>query len=218
MSELFVLDAETRGARGKGASRRLRRENKVPAILYGGKGEAVSLVLSHSELMRQLDHEAFYSHILTINVDGKSESVIVKDIQRHPYKPSVLHLDLLRVMADQLIRVQVPIHFLNEATSVGVKMGGQVTHNMSELEIECLPKDLPEYIEVDIGDIELGESFHLSSVVLPEGVNMVATVDEEHDLPVASIHAKAREEEEIEVEGEPGEEVEGEPEKEDDED
>jgi len=213
MSDLFVLDAEVRDDKGKGASRRLRRENKVPAILYGAGLEPVSLSLSHNEMMRQLGYQAFYSHVLTINVNGKSHSAIIKDLQRHPYKPAILHMDFLRVTANQPIRVHVPLEFLNESTSVGVKAGGQVSHNMIDVEVECLPKDLPESIAVDIAEIDIGESFHLSDLVLPEGVTLLATVDEEHDLPIASIHAKAAEmdlEEEEGIEGEEEEDLGGE--------
>jgi len=209
MSDLFVLDAEVRDDQGKGASRRLRRENKVPAILYGAGQEPMNLALSHSELIRQLGYQAFYSHILTINVNGKSHSAILKDLQRHPYKPSLLHLDFLRVTANKPIRVNVPLEFVNEATSLGVKAGGQVSHNMIDVEVECLPGDLPESIAVDLAEIDIGESFHLSSLVLPKGVTLLATVDDEHDLPVVSIHVKAaemEEEEEGEIEAEGGEE------------
>ncbi len=205
MSELFVLDAEIRDDMGKGASRRLRRENKVPAILYGAGKEPMALSLSQSEMMRQLSYQAFYSHVHTINVDGASHSAILKDLQRHPYKPSILHMDFLRVTADQAIRVRVPIDFVNEETSVGVKAGGQVSRNMIDIEVECLPRYLPESIAVDLAEIDIGESFHLSDLVLSEGVSLLATVDEEHDLPIVSVNVMAVDmdvEEEIEDEGE----------------
>jgi large subunit ribosomal protein L25 len=208
MSEMFEINADIRADVGKGASRRLRRAGRVPAVLYGGGREPVSLTLQHSEVMRHLDYEAFYSHVLTIRAGEKSQNAILRDVQRHPFKPTVLHLDFLRVMADTAIRVHAPLHFINESTSLGVKAGGVVLHNANDVEIECLPKDLPEYVEVDLAAMQMGETVFLSDLKLPEGVKLTAFLhgdEEAHDQPVASIQAPRAEIEEGE-EGEVGEE------------
>ena len=147
----FVLTAELRNDMGKGASRRLRSTGMVPAILYGGHKDPTSITLIHNELVHQLSNEAFFSHILTVKLDGQDESAIVKDVQRHPSKPVILHIDLQRVSATENIRVHVPLHFINANIAPGVKeSGGIVTHNLIEVEVQCLPKDLPEFIEVDL--------------------------------------------------------------------
>jgi len=209
MSDLFELSAEIREDAGKGASRRLRRSGKVPAILYGGKKESVGLSLSHSDIMRQLDHEAFYSHVLTIKAGGKTQKAILRDVQRHPYKPSVQHLDFMRVMEDTAIRVNVPLHFINEDVSVGVKLGGIVSKTASDVEVECLPRHLPEYIDVDLASVEIGDIIHLSDIRLPEDVALTAFLhgdEQEHDLPIATINiAREQVEEEAEEEGLEGE-------------
>ena len=191
MSNEFIIAAELRDLQGKGASRRLRRlEDKVPAILYGEGKEPVNLSLIAKDLARALENEATFSHILTINYNGQEESAILKDLQRHPAKGFVMHADFMRISKDHAITVHVPLHFINEETSPGVKLGGgKVQHQMIEVEISCLPADLPEYIEVDMGSAELETIIHLSDLVLPKGVTIVAlTHGEDHDLPVASIH------------------------------
>ncbi len=194
MSVAFELIAEPRQDVGKGASRRLRRTGRVPAVLYGGNKAPESLSLDHNEIVKQLKHEGFYSHILNISVGSRKESAILKDLQRHPYKPTILHMDLQRVSADEAIRVHVPLHFINEQTAKGVKQeGGVVSHLMIDVEVACLPKDLPEFIEVDLSDLGLGESIHLSELKLPEGVEVVAlTHGAEYDVPVANIHHARR--------------------------
>ncbi|MBI1423356.1 MAG: 50S ribosomal protein L25/general stress protein Ctc [Gammaproteobacteria bacterium] len=185
----FVLNAELRNDMGKGASRRLRSAGKVPAILYGGHKDPTSITLTHNELAHQVANEAFFSHILTINLDGKEENAIVKDLQRHPSKPIIMHIDLQRVSATENIRVHVPLHFINEATSPGVKGGGLVAHSVIEVEVQCLPKNLPEFIEVDLGNLELNQIIHLSDLKLPAGVELVElSHGESHDQAVASIH------------------------------
>ncbi|MEJ2362071.1 MAG: 50S ribosomal protein L25/general stress protein Ctc [Gammaproteobacteria bacterium] len=185
----FVLTAELRNDKGKGASRRLRSAGMVPAIMYGGHQEPTSISLIHNELAHQLENEAFFSHILTIKLEGKDENAIVKDVQRHPSKPVVLHIDLQRVSATENIRVHVPLHFINEATAPGVKAGGLVAHSVNEVEVQCLPKDLPEFLEVDLGDLDLNQIIHLSDIKLPAGVELVELAHgEEHDQAVASIH------------------------------
>lgn len=192
MSIDFTLSAEVRSDTGKGASRRLRRGNQVPAILYGGGGDHIMLTLQGNEVARNLQEEAFYSHVLTLDVGGKKEQAILRDIQRHPAKNTTLHMDFLRVVADQPINLQVPLHFINEDICVGVKMGGGlISHTMTELEVSCLPKDLPEYIEVDLAEVDVGQSVHVSDIKLPVGVTSVAlSHGEEHDLSVASVNAR----------------------------
>lgn len=189
-TEDFKLIASARELSGKGASRRLRREQGLlPAIIYGGDTAPQSITLVHKDLIKQLENEAFYSHIINIEVDGAAQSVILKDLQRHPAKPFVMHADFLRVSADQAITVSVPLHFVNEATSKGVKVsGGIINHTMTQLEISCLPGQLPEFIEVDLIDLDLGDTLHISDIKLPEGVSSVAlNHGEDHDLPVASV-------------------------------
>ena len=174
MSDEFVLVAEPRNDMGKGASRRLRRECKVPAIIYGGGKDPQALSLDHDDLIHSLENEAFYSHVLTVKVGEKDESALLKDLQRHPAKPTILHVDLLRVSADQEVRVNVPLHFINEDTSVGVKQeGGTVSHLLTDIEVTCLPSDLPEFIEVDLTELHLNDSLHLSDITLPNGVKLV---------------------------------------------
>ena len=198
----FILNAELRNDMGKGASRRLRSAGKVPAILYGGHKDPTSITLTHNELAHQVASEAFFSHILTINLDGKEENAIVKDLQRHPSKPIIMHIDLQRVSATENIRVHVPLHFINEATSPGVKGGGLVAHSVIEVEVQCLPKSLPEYIEVDLGNLELNQIIHLSDLKLPAGVELVElSHGEGHDQAVASIHMPRAAKEAEEAEG-----------------
>ena len=186
----FKIDAQPREDSGKGASRRLRREaGLVPAIVYGGKKKPQAISLLYKDLIKQLENEAFYSHIIELNVDGKSEDVLLKDLQRHPSKTVIYHADFLRVSKTQKLRTNVPLHFINESTSVGVKtQGGAVIHNITELEISCLPANLPEYIEVDLAAVEVGQTVHISDVNLPEGVESVAlSHGADHDSAVAKI-------------------------------
>lgn len=205
MSTDFVLNAESRADMGKGASRRLRHAGKVPAILYGTGKEPTPISLGHNELAHQLENEAFFSHILTIKLGGQDESVIIKDLQRHPSRPVILHADFQRVSATEKIHVHVPLHFLNEATSPGVRAGGLVTHSIIEVEVACYPKDLPEYLEVDLGDLELDAICHLSDIKIPEGVEVVElSHGEGHDQAVASIHMPRAVKEEETTEAEEG--------------
>ncbi len=200
MSVDFTLNAELRDEQqqGKGASRRLRKLGKVPAIIYGGGEEPVSITFDHDKLAHSLEQEAFYSHILTVEVAGKSQRAILRDLQRHPYKTTVLHMDLLRVREDTAINVHVPLHFLNEDTCPGVKLeGGVISHNIVEVEISCLPKDLPEFIEVDAAELKLNDSLHLSDIKVPDGVTIVELAHGEgHDHVVVSVHVKRAVEEE----------------------
>ncbi|QXP84121.1 50S ribosomal protein L25/general stress protein Ctc [Methylococcus sp. Mc7] len=186
----FVFEAELRDQLGKGASRRLRHAGKVPAVLYGGGGEPVSLLLEHHKVVKSLENEATYSHVLTIRFDGREENAILKAVQRHPAKPIVMHMDFQRVSAADKIRVHVPLHFVNQESSVGVKKGGVVSHSMVDVEVDCFSKDLPEYIEVDLGQVDIGDIIHLSDLKLPAGVEIHALAQGAgHDLPVASVHA-----------------------------
>lgn len=192
MSESFVIEAVVRADEGKGASRRLRRlEGKMPAVIYGGDKPAISVTLIRKDFEKQLENEAFYTAILDINVDGNHEQAILKDIQRHPAKDFAMHADFLRVSADKPVKVHVPLHFINEEKCVGVKLGGgMVQHQATDIEVLCLPKDLPEYIEVDLLEVEVGGIVHLSDIKLPEGVTSVAlALGEDHDLAIASVNA-----------------------------
>src|SRR5690554_4216832 len=192
MSEDFVLHATSRSDLGKGASRRLRRlADQVPAIVYGGGNrKPVSISLSHKDLSKQLENEAFYSHIISLVIDDKAEDVILKDLQRHPAKPQIMHADFFRVSKTKKLQTSVPLHFLNEDTSKGVKQqGGQIIHNMVQLEVSCLPANLPEFIEVDLADVEVGQVVHISDIKLPKGVTSVAlSQGADHDLPVVAIN------------------------------
>jgi large subunit ribosomal protein L25 len=192
MSDQFELTAELREDIGKGASRRLRRlANNVPAIIYGGDDAPQPLTLVRKDFEKALENEAFYSHVLTINVGKKSQQAILKDLQRHPAKNAVMHADFLRVDANTLVKVTVPIHFLNEENSVGVKTeGGLVQHQVVEVEVKCLPGDIPEYLELDMQEVVIGRIVHLSEIKLPKGVISTAlALGEDHDLAVASIVA-----------------------------
>jgi len=168
------VNAVSRSVQGTGASRRLRRTGKVPGIVYGASEKAQVIELDHKALLLQLRHEAFHSSILAMNVDGKKQNVLLRDVQMHPWKQEVLHIDFQRVDAKQKIHMRVPLHFINEEIAPGVKVGGGVVnHVMTDVEISCLPADLPEYLEVDLAEAELGDSVNLSAVKLPEGVESV---------------------------------------------
>jgi large subunit ribosomal protein L25 len=189
---IFAINAEVRTDKGKGASRRLRRAGKVPGIVYGGNKEPQMLNVNHNELIRRLENESFYSHLLSLNVNGNSESVVLKALLRHPAKPFILHVDFQRVDATHKLHMHVPLHFINEDICVGVKTGGgSISHQMVEVEIHCLPQHLPEYLEVDMAAIEVGQTLHLSDLKLPEGVEIPALNHSGGDLPVVAVH-KAR--------------------------
>ena len=189
MSEDFIVSARLRDEQGKGASRRLRREGLVPGILYGGGEAPAMLALNRNEMDHHLANEAFYSHILTVKVEGKDDAIaVLKDVQRHPAKEFPIHIDLQRVVAGQAIRMQVPLHFLGEDVAPGVKLqGGVVNHHLIDVEISCLPRNLPEYIEVDVSALEVDDSLRLSDLVVPEGVELVALAHDD-DTTVVSIH------------------------------
>jgi large subunit ribosomal protein L25 len=193
MKTSFELVAEFRETQGKGASRRLRHEGKVPAILYGGHSEARKLALSHQKLLIMLDNERFYSTILNLKVGDQAQAAILKDVQRHPFKNAIVHIDFQRVEDNQKIRISIPLHFVGAAVSPGVKsQGGLVSHMRTEVEVSCLPKDLPEFVEVDLSGLSLNESIHLSQLKIPEGVELVALAKE--DAAVVAIHSPRAEE------------------------
>jgi large subunit ribosomal protein L25 len=179
--------ANTRDSKGSGASRRLRRAGKVPGIVYGAGKDAVRIEMDHQALFQQFRHEAFHSSILTLNLDGKKEQVLLRDYQLHPVRTQILHIDFQRVSADEKIHVKVPLHFVNAENAPGVKLAhGVVTHIMTEVDVSCLPKDLPEFIEVDLSHLQAGHSIHLSEIKLPKGVEFVQLAHGE-DAAVVSI-------------------------------
>jgi large subunit ribosomal protein L25 len=193
MKTSFELVAEFREMHGKGASRRLRHEGKVPAILYGGHLEARALTLSHQKLALMLDNERFYSTILSLKMGDQTQAAILKDVQRHPFKNAILHIDFQRVEENEKIRIAIPLHFKGAAGSPGVKsQGGIVSHMRNEVEVSCLPKDLPEFIEVDMSGLSLNESIHLSQLQVPPGVQLLDLARE--DSAVAAIHSPRAEE------------------------
>jgi large subunit ribosomal protein L25 len=193
MKTSFELVAEFRETQGKGASRRLRHEGKVPAILYGGHADARTLTLNHQKLLIMLDNERFYSTILSLKVGDQTQAAILKDVQRHPFKNRIVHIDFQRVEENEKIRISIPLHFTGAAVSPGVKsQGGLVSHMRTETEVACLPKDLPEFIEVDISGLSLNESIHLSQLKVPDGVTLVELAKD--DVAVVAIHSPRAEE------------------------
>ncbi len=200
MSISYELQVEIRSDQGKGASRRLRRAGKVPGILYGGGMDPQPVALDHQRLLHSLENEGFYSHILTVDVGGEKQKAVLRDLQRHPAKHAILHVDLMRVSETQKIRVQVPLHFIGEDVALGVKeAGGIMSHDLNDVGVECLPKHLPEFIAVDVSELDISESLHLSDLKLPEGVE-VPDMARGHDPVMVSIHVRKAEEVE-EVEG-----------------
>ena len=188
MQEKFHIEAVVRDTQGKGASRRLRHTGLVPGIVYGGDQAPQMIATAHNKLLQHLENEAFYSHILTVKIGDTEQPVVLKDLQRHPAKPFVQHFDLLRVAATDRIKMQVPLHFMNEADAPGIKAGGKANHIVTNIEIICAAQDLPEYIEVDLSGLESGDSIHLSGLNLPAGVEIPALAQEGHDASVVAIH------------------------------
>ena len=189
MSASFTVEAELRTDLGKGASRRLRHEEKFPAVVYGAGKEPQSLTLDHKKFLHNLENEAFYSHILTLNVGGDEQQVILKDLQRHPAKIAVIHADFLRVSATEKLDLHVPLHCINEDECPGAKEGGLSTHRITEVEVACFPQDLPEYLEIDLSSLELDHSLHMSDITVPANVELVELAHGAgHDQPVASVH------------------------------
>jgi large subunit ribosomal protein L25 len=197
MSVSFTLNAQSRSDAGKGASRRLRRlEARLPAVIYGGSQGAQSISLELRELNKALESEAFYSHVLTISIDGQPQQAVLKALQRHPAKNTPMHADFLRVDATHKLTMKVPVHYLNQDTCVGVKMeGGELAIMAAEVEIACLPSNLPEFLTVDLADIHIGTTLHLSDIQLPAGVEIPSlSLGHDHDQPIANVH-KSRVEE-----------------------
>ena len=190
MSSSFLINAEMREDFGKGASRRLRHAGKVPAIIYGFGSEPVSVTLDHSKIIHNLEEETFYSQILEISLNGKTERVVLRDLQRHPAKALIMHMDFQRVNENEAMHVHIPLHFIGEDICPGVKLeSGAVSHQTTEVEISCLPKDLIEFIEVDVSALNIGDSIHLTDLKLPEGVSLVAlSHGEGHDQTVVTVH------------------------------
>ena len=188
----IVLNAEVRTDKGKGASRRLRRADKVPAIVYGAGKDPENLTLEQKDVQYQLQNEAFYTQVLELDVNGAKQDVLLRDLQHHPYRQDIMHMDFQRVEATKEVHVNVPLHFINEEVSVGVKQeGGAISHVITEVEVVCFPKDIPEYIEVDLSDVHMGDIVHLSDLRMPAGVEVFALKQgEEHDTAVATIHAR----------------------------
>jgi large subunit ribosomal protein L25 len=186
----FTLGAKMRSDLGKGASRRLRQGQKLlPGILYGGAKAATPIILEQDKLAHALENEAFYSHILTLNLDGTEEKVILRDLHRHPFKKLLLHVDFQRVASTDVINMRVPLHFINREICPGTKNGGIINHLTMEIEVKCKAKDLPEFIQVDLANLQLNDSIHLSGLVLPAGVEIVElSHGKEHDITVVSVH------------------------------
>lgn len=201
MSQKFAIHASRRDDVGKGASRRLRRSGDViPAIMYGAEQEAIALTLGVNEINKAMQSEAFFSQIIDVQVEGGSQQALVRDVQRNPINGKVLHMDFLRVSANVEIEVHVPLHFIGEEACVGVRLGGGViTHLMTDVEIRCLPADLPEYIEVDVTALELNELVHLSELKVPSGVTIIALEHEDDDRAVVSVQPPRVEEAEAEL-------------------
>ena len=216
MSSSFLINAEMREDLGKGASRRLRHAGKVPAIIYGFGSEPVSVTLDHSKIIHNLEEETFYSQILEISLNGKTERVVLCDLQRHPAKALIMHMDFQRVNENEAMHVHIPLHFIGEDICPGVKLeSGAVSHQTTEVEISCLPKDLIEFIEVDVSALNIGDSIHLTDLKLPEGVSLVAlSHGEGHDQTVVTVHVTKTVEVEEGAPEAPSNDVEGEGEEE----
>jgi large subunit ribosomal protein L25 len=196
MANKFEITAESRSVQGKGASRRLRRTGKVPAILYGAGKEPQMVALDHNQMLRHLSNEKFHSSILTVSVGDAVDQAILRDWQMHPVKPEVLHVDLQRISATEKLHMNVPLHFLGQDVCVGVKLdGGIISHFMTEIDITCLPKDLPEYLTVDLSEVRLNQTKHLSDIALPEGVSITSLAHGGTDLAVAGVMSVRVEEE-----------------------
>jgi len=199
----FELKAQARTLQGSGASRRLRRAGKVPGIIYGGEAAPQAIELDHNELLLDMKREAFHASILNIVLGGKKQQVLLRDTQMHAYKLQILHVDFQRVTATEELHLMVPLHFINEDSAPGVKLsGGLVNRVLTEVDVQCLPRNLPEFIEVDVGALEVGESIHLSELKLPKGVKL--THEDDNSLVVGIVGKGGAEE------GEEGEAAEGE--------
>ncbi len=190
MANSFSLKAESRDDIGKGASRRLRRQDKIPAVIYGGDAEPQAVTLSHSAILKCLNDESFYSQIIDIEVAGEVQETILRDLQRHPYKPTILHADFQRIVRGQELTVSIPLHYQNVEDSVGVKAGGILSQNVIDVEVICRPSLIPEALVVDVAELGVNESLHLSDIPLPEGVRLTEldAEDEDSNAVIVSIH------------------------------
>lgn len=212
MAVISVLSAQSRQAGGTSAMRRMRREqNTIPAVIYGGKKDTLAIQISHKEMMKALEDESFYTRLLTVEIGDQKEQVILKDIQRHPVKANILHVDFYRVSADHKLHIKIPLRYTNEDKCEGIKIdGGMLIRNINEVEVNCLPGNIPEYIEIDVQDLRLNQHVHLSDIAWPEGVESVdLSYGEEHDLSAATIAEQRvieEQEEEVAVLDEEGEE------------
>jgi len=198
MAQIHEIKAESRKDEGKGASRRLRRASYVPAVIYGAGQPAQSIQIEHNTILLAAKHEWFFSSVLDLNVDGKVQKVLVRDWQKHPYKQQMMHMDFLRIDENAKLRAHVPLHFLNKEKSAAAKTSGVlISHNLTEVEVACLPKDLPEHIELDLADLKPGDIIHLSQLKLPKGVELVALhLGESHDAAVVTANTLKEEAEE----------------------
>ena len=187
MTEQFELNAEIRTNKGTSVSRRMRHNGQVPAIIYGSNEDPQPITLSHKDIFHALEKEGFRSNIISLHLEGKAHKVIIRAVEHHVYKPKIMHVDFLRISAKEKITMKVPLHYLNEDSATGIKQGGILSKLQTEVEIRCLPADLPEFIELDIAELEIEHSFHLSDVKLPQGVELVGQLDTEHDAPIVSI-------------------------------
>ena len=188
MATTHEIKVERREGDGRGASRRLRNSGKVPAIVYGGELAPVNIQIHHNDVWLASQHEWFYSAILDLSLNGEVQKVLLRDMQRHPFKQQLLHLDFQRVDENKAIRIRVPLHFLNQEKSpAGKKAGVLISHGLNDVEISCLPKNLPEYIEIDLSDLDVGGIVHLSEIKLPEGVEIPELrLGKEHDVAVVT--------------------------------
>ena len=204
MAVKFELTGEKRAEKGTGANRRLRRAGKVPAILYGGAKDTIMVTFDHDTLYHELANEAFHNSILTVRVGADTDQAILRDVQMHPYRPKIVHMDLQRISATEKLHMEVPVHVIGEEAAPGVKQeGGVVSRLMAAVDISCLPHQLPEYLEVDISELDIGDSVSLTDIKLPEGVSITSLAHGGEDLPVVSVAAvKVVEEEEVVPEGE----------------
>ncbi len=188
----YELNATLRGDKGKGASRRLRHANTFPGIVYGGDKDPVSITLLQKDVKHKLPDESFYSQVLSLSIEGKAEDVLLRDIQHHPYKMEVMHMDFIRVDANKVVHVYSQLHFIGEDESPGVKTeDGVINHVVTEVEVECLPKDIPDFIEIDLSEMHVGDVIHLTDLNLPEGVEILALKQgDEHDTAVVGMHIR----------------------------
>ena len=198
MSLAMELKATMRQYIGKAASRRLRHAEQVPAIVYGGGKKPQIIRIEARIIKKALEEESFYSQIITLTIDNnKSEQVILKDLQRHPVKDYALHMDFLRISSSQELTTSIPLHFINEEQCIGVKLGGKIFHNINEIEIRCLPKNLPEYIEVDVSKLDIGSTIHLTDIKIPKGVQLTRLLqDGSHNLSIVTVSTPKQEIEE----------------------